>query len=496
MGDNFFAKVKDRPVKLMLINTPFRDMYGPIKVAAGRYFPLSLGYIASYCLSKGRDVQLIDPEPQKMGYNDMKKKIQEYQPDIIGLTCATPNFGNAVKIAATAKEVCNAMVVAGGVHVTTYPEPALRACKDIDIVTLREGEETMDELCNYLEGKITSLDAIQGLVFRKDSKFVNTGLRPFIGDLDKLPMPAYHLIDIGLYKPNVYTCKGSRTATIMTSRGCPGTCIYCASHKVLGRVFRPHSPEYVLKMIQHLVDAYKVNHIIFEDDVFTYDKERAKKICRGIIEKGLNKKIQWCCFSRVTSAEEDLFQLMKESGCYAVSFGIESGSNLMLRNMKKGATAALNKQALELCKKAGMRSIAFFVFGTPGETKETIEETIQFALKTMPTMAFFNILSPYPGTELFEYSFTKEEADKIHDWKDFVSIGINPQLKHTNLTQDELQKAAASAFRRFYYNPKGIWNVLSSISSYNELKELSIGAYGLCLQMTEWMRRATVAKLR
>ncbi|MEW6617671.1 MAG: radical SAM protein [Patescibacteria group bacterium] len=496
MTDTFFAKVKNRPVRLMLINTPFRDMYGPIKVAAGRYFPLSLGYIASYCLSKGYDVQLIDPEPQNIGYEGIKKKVKEYQPDIIGLTCATPNFGNAVTIAAMAKEVCGAIIVAGGVHVTTYPEPALRTCKDIDVITLREGEETMDELCQYLQGNIESLDKIQGIVFRGKDAFVNTGLRPFITDLDKLPFPAYHLVDMSLYKPNVYTCKGSRTATIMTSRGCPGTCIYCASHKVLGRGFRPNSPEYVLRLITHLVETYHANHIIFEDDVFTFDKERAKKICRALIEKGLNKKIQWCCFSRVTSAEEELFSLMKEAGCYAVSFGIESGSDVMLKNMKKGTTTALNRKGLELCKKAGMRSIAFFVFGTPGETKETIEETIHFALETRPTMAFFNILSPYPGTELFEYSFTKEEADKIHDWKDFVSIGINPQLKHTNLTQDELQNAAASAFRRFYYNPKGMYGVLSSISSFNEFKELSIGAYGLCLQMGEWMRRATLAKFR
>jgi radical SAM superfamily enzyme YgiQ (UPF0313 family) len=352
----------------------------------------------------------------------------------------------------------------------------------------------MDELCQHMHGTINSLKNILGIVFRENNSFINTGLRPFMTDLDKLPFPAFHLVDINLYKPNVYTCKGSKTATIMTSRGCPGTCIYCASHKVLGRGFRPNSPEYVLTMIQHLVDTYNVNHIIFEDDVFTYDKERAKKICRGLIEKGLNKKIQWCCFSRVTSAEEELFQLMKESGCYAVSFGIESGSDLMLKNMKKGTTVTLNRRGLELCKKVGMRSIAFFVFGTPGETKETIEETIQFALETRPTMAFSNILSPYPGTELFEYSFTKEEADKIHDWTDFVSIGVNPQLKHTNLTQDELQTGVIHAYRRFYYTPKGVWNVFSSISSYNEFKELLIGVYGLCLQIIEWMRRATQTK--
>ncbi len=215
-----------------------------------------------------------------------------------------------------------------------------------------------------------------------------------------------------------------------------------------------------------------------------------------MIEKGLNKKVKWACFSRVVGVDEELFSLMKKAGCYAVSMGCESGDDQMLINMKKGTTAALNRRAIELCHKVGLRSIAFFVFGTPGETKESIERTIQFALDTRPTMAFFNVLSPYPGTELFDYSFSKEEQENIKNWEDFVSIGVNPQLKHTNLTQDELQEAAASAFRRFYFNPKGVWNVAASVSTLNEVKELSIGVYGLCLQIGEWMKRAAATKLK
>lgn len=492
----YYGKVQDRKVRIILINTPFRDMYGPIKVAAGTYFPLAMGSLASYCIAKGHDVKLIDPEPQNMQYADIKRLVEEYQPDLVGMTCATPNFNIALKIAKMAKEVCGAMVVIGGVHVSSYPEPALRAAGDVvDAVILREGELQLDDLCQHLRGNLSDLSSIKGIAFRTVAgHIINNGKRDFIEDLDSLPFPAYDLIDLTLYKPNVYKAKGKKTATVMTSRGCPAFCIFCASHKTLGRGFRAHSPEYVARLVEHLVNDLGVDHVSFEDDVFTLDVVRAKKICQLFIEKGLNKKVQWACFSRVVGIDEELFSLMKKAGCYAVSLGCESGDDEMLKNMKKGTTVELNRRAIELCRKVGLRSIAFFVFGTPGETKESIERTVQFALDTRPTMAFFNVLSPYPGTELFDYSFTKEEQDKIQNWEDFVSIGVNPQLQHMNLTQDELQEAAASAFRRFYFSPKGVWNVAASISSVNEFKELSVGAFGLCLQIGEWMRRVTLSR--
>ncbi|MBI5003359.1 radical SAM protein [Candidatus Woesearchaeota archaeon] len=495
--NSHFARVQNRSVRVLLINTPFRDMYGPIKIAAGVYFPLALGSVAAYCLQKGHEVKLIDPEPQGYQYSDMKRIVEEYQPDIIGMTCATPNFNNALKIAAMAKEVCGAMITIGGVHVSSYPEPALRAAGSVvDAVILREGEEQMEELCQYLLGNVSDLSSIKGIAFRTpDGKVINNGIRPFIEDMDSLPFPAYHLVDLNLYKPNVYKAKGTKTASVVTSRGCPAFCVFCASHKTLGRGFRAHSAEYVIRLVEYLVNEHKVDHVSFEDDVFTLDLVRCKKFCNLMIEKGLNKKVKWACFSRVVGIDEELFSLMKQAGCYAVSMGCESGDDLMLQNMKKGTTVELNRRAIELCHKVGLRSIAFFVFGTPGETKESIERTIQFALTTRPTMAFFNVLSPYPGTELFDYSFTKEEQDKIQNWEDFVSIGVNPQLKHSNLTQDELQKAAADAFRRFYFNPRGVYNVMRSVSTLNEFKELGVGAYGLCLQIGEWMRRVTLTRL-
>ncbi|MBN1502047.1 radical SAM protein [Candidatus Woesearchaeota archaeon] len=481
--------IKDREIRLLLINAPHRDLYGPIKLAAGKYFPMGIGYIASYCISKGHKVKLLDPEPQHMQHKDIKKAIRLIKPDIIGITSATPNFNNAVEVAKIAKRVSDAIIVMGGVHVSSFPEQSLMVAKEIDIVAIGEGEEIMNDICQYVKGQIRKLKEIRGIVYRgKEGKIFNTGFRPPIENMDKLPFPAYHLTDFNLYKPNVYKSKGTRTATIISSRGCPSFCIYCASHKVHGRRYRAHSAEYIIKLVEYLIKKYNINHIGFEDDTFTFDVKRAKKICELMIEKGLNRKLKWSCYSKVTSITEDLLRIMKKAGCYTVNFGIESGDQKILKIMKKGTTVKLNKQAIELSNKLGLRTQANFLFGAPGETKETIENTIKFALDTNPTMAFFNVICPYPGTELFDQCFSGDAVDKIKDWQNFVGIGVNPPLPHSNLTQGELKKAIASAYRRFYFRPKAIWNILRSLSSFHEFKELTLGAFGLILQIEAWTK--------
>lgn len=472
-------------MRVVLINAPYLDIYGSINVGRNHGFSLGLGYIASVLRYAGNEVYLLDPEPLQMDHKDIKNYLMEKDPQLVGISCATPNFKGACQIAQLIKREMGITVVLGGVHASGVPIEIMENYPEFDIVAVGEGERTMVELCQALDMPNPNLERILGIVYRDNGTVKRTLPRPLIEDVDSIPFPARDLVDLSKYRSQVHLDRGKRFATMLTSRGCPARCTFCATKLTMGRGFRSHSPEYVISEIEHLITAYGIEHFVFVDDTFTINKKRVEKICRMIIERDYN--IIWYCFARVNTVSKDLLLLMKEAGCFSLLYGVESANDVILRNIKKGANADQARQALKISNELGFKTLAAFLIGSPGDTKETVEENIKFAIELNPVIASFNRITPFPGTELYETHY-KPKYGNVTVWDDFFPKGINPILVSENLTKSDLQRLTVKAYIRFYLRPKQIIRILFNLGSFSEFMAYVRGAFGLFRRIWEWKR--------
>ncbi len=468
-------------MKVALINTPYVYLYGPIKLSAGRYFPLGIGYLAAVLKNNGHDVLFLDPEVQQLSIEKLSQILRKERPDIVGITCTTPNFIEAMKIARMSKESIQAKVILGGVHASAVPEWALSQCPEIDLVVIGEGELTLLEICNSMSNnRYFSPQAIAGLVYRDNNGVSFSAPRNSIEDLDSLPYPAREMIPPRFYEPHPYVNRGKSSTTILTSRGCPSQCTFCASHLTMGKKFRFHSAEYVVGEVEYLIKNFGINHLVINDDTFTMNLDRAEDICLKLIKKKV--KIDWYCFMRVNNVTRDLVKLMKEAGCSSIGFGVESADINVLKNIKKGITLDQCRQAFRICNKEDIKTLAFFVFGCPGENRKSVKDTIQFAKELKPTLAFFNQLVPYPGTEIFNLYY-KHTLDNLDNFSNFVAIGPKAAVGSSHLGETYPQKSLFMANINFYLRPIQLIRIVKKIESWRELRIHLKAAYGLLLQM-------------
>ncbi|MFA6142124.1 MAG: radical SAM protein [Candidatus Omnitrophota bacterium] len=467
-------------MKIALINPPYLHIYGPDKLAAHSHFSLGLGYIASMLKKNSpHSVKIFDPEAEGISLEVLAKRLRDESPDLVGITCFTPSFNSAVKIGRIAKDNTKAKVILGGIHASSMPDEILEKYPEFDLLVIGEGEDTVMELCELLDTGKCDLSGVKGIAYRKDGRIIKTPPREYITDLDALPFPARELVDMGWYKPNDFSSRGKRSASMITSRGCPHYCIHCASHLTLGRRFRAHSADYVVREIEHLVKDCNIEHIFLKDDTFTYDQERAKDICRRIIDKKL--RFEWTCLSRVNTVSLELLKLMKKAGCFCISYGVESGDEQVLKNLKKGATLEQARNAVKMTNLAGIKSQCTFMLGNPGDTRDTINKTINFACELDPVVSIFFILTPYPGTEAHAiYMKGKKEHPA---WDLFVISSGNPIIELEGLDKKTLKALITKAHLKFYMRPKQLFRLILRISDFNELKAYVRGALGLCKRL-------------
>jgi len=356
---------------------------------------LGLAYLASILLQRGMDVEILD---MRLGYTlgDLISKIRCFAPDLVGVTCFSIRFSNTRKLVNKIKEQGEQKVILGGPHVSAMRSEVLRTTK-ADFAVKGEGEYTLLELCNFLEPKRRRFHEIKGLIWRDEDKIVENEDRAYIKNLDDLPFPAFEEFEL-----EKYTFYKEKRLPIITSRGCPYRCIYCSVRLSVGQNFRPRSPENVIQELEHWYErGWKV--FDFHDDCFTFDLERAKRICDLIVERGI--KIKWYLGNgiRVDRIDRELLMKMKRAGCVFVCYGVESGNNQVLRAIRKGITVEMARKAFEMTCEAGIDQAANFIIGHPTETLEKALETVKFA-QSIPVnhVNFYNLI-PYPRTELFRY---------------------------------------------------------------------------------------------
>lgn len=425
-------------MKVVLVNPPPREIRERHDIPK---FPhLGLGYISAYLKSKKIDCSVIEAKFGRMSLKDVERFLRKQKSDVVGVTAMTHEIGQAHEVAQIAKTISPSVItVVGGAHATALPYQTLEEFPAFDALIFGEGEHTLIELINAVR-KNRSLEGIKGVAYRdKDRIHVNEA-RELIRNIDALPFPAWEL-----FPP-------STSYPVMTSRGCVYRCNFCM--RVSGGILRKRSVTNVIAELERDIDVFGAKVIEFTDETFGIDKRFTHQLLDLMMERGLHRKIKWTAESRVDLADLGLYRKMKAAGCKFLGFGVESGNEQILRNTRKGITLEKAMRGVALAKKAGLRTGSFFILGHPHETYETVQDTINFAVKLNTTRVAFGIMVPYPGTEIYEMAKKGEGGYKIisSDWYDF-NKQIGNCLELETLNRKELEKLQLSAYLKFYlYN--------------------------------------------
>ena len=425
-------------MRVLLINPPFYRFFRQ----KSSYFPKGLGQIAAVLEKNNIHVRIYNADCEDSSkliflnrketnnferylsrvndlgdpvYKEVCRVIANERPDVIGISASTSSYKAALNIARLSKKLnSNIKIVFGGIHPTVLPEEVLQT-KYVDIVVRGEGEFTFLEVIKALEnGK--SIRGILGTSFiADDGSVVNNPDRELIADLDVLPFPARHLIlNAGGINKHSY-------GRIMTSRGCPFGCTFCASNKIWGRKVRFRSVKNVVDEIKEVKGKFGVTFFCIDDDTFTINPKYVEELCDKLIEE--NVGISWWCETRTEGITESLVRKMKKAGCTTVAIGVESGDDTILKKINKQLNKKTVLRTASLFKKYGILVDAFFMFGFPWETKRELDNTIEFMKEINPNYAWLAIVIPYPGTKLFtDHSYKLESKN----WSDFVHV--NPKM--------------------------------------------------------------------
>ncbi|MGB3977280.1 MAG: radical SAM protein [bacterium] len=373
--------------------------------------PLGLMILSACAKRAGHSIQILDPNPDDNGF---LQPLISFNPDIVGLSILTTQISRTRDILSIIKKsLPDCITVAGGIHPTALPEWTLRSL-GIDYVVIGEGEITFVELVNMLAAG-NDPAGLPGTATMRDNQFIQGEPRPLIDNLDQIPFPDRETLDFKRYLRPPGNIRGKylrRATSIITSRGCPFGCIFCSSHTLFGRSIRRRSVDNVIEEITFLIDNYNIDGLWFLDDTLLESPEWLENLCERLKPLGL----PWACQAHVRRADERLFRLMKDAGCRQVEFGVESGSEKTLRRLRKGSHPDDVRRAFAICKKIGLRTLANFMIGTPGETEQDAELSFKLAKEIKPDHVVITFVTPLPGSALFDESLEKGWLPAVPDF--------------------------------------------------------------------------------
>ena len=436
----------------ILLVTAHYDRYerGGRLASIGADLPsLSLLYLASYLREFGVKVGICDASALRYSLPDLLKVISEFNCRVLGISATTPSISRAGRLAQQVKSYFpDKIIVAGGPHATATGEETLKKIPWLDCLVIGEGEQTLLELLAKLDDKNTWKD-IPGLVYRDNDTFRRTTPRELVKDIDDIPAPAWDLLD-GFperYHPAYFKTRLQPAAHIVTSRGCPFQCIFCDT-SVFSRSVRYNSVEYVMDMLEILTKRFGIREVSFEDDTFTLNLKRAEAICREMIERRLN--ISWTCNARVQTMPPELLELFRETGCWQMAFGIESGCQEILDFSRKGTRLENIQLAIRQTRKVGIRTRGFFILGFPNETEKTLRRTLDFAKSLALDDISLSYMTPFPGSQMHRIAHQYGSLDD--DWSKMTIL--EAVFVPHGLSEDILKKWYDRFIIAFYFRPK------------------------------------------
>jgi radical SAM superfamily enzyme YgiQ (UPF0313 family) len=432
-------------------------------------YPINLAMLAAYLRERNITVKIIDGRAFNYRLNDYKKDIVRYNPKIVGITVVTSFVNQAVDIAKEIKNISkDIFVVVGGAHISALPEETLKNYEYFDIAVVGEGEQTLYELTEKIIKKDYHFSDIDGIYYRENGNIQFTKTRALFKDLDSLPYPAFDLLSLEKYRPTFQWIKKKPFLMIIASRGCPYNCVFCSSKSNFGRTVRYRSPESIIDEIVLYKKKYGIKQIIFYDDTLVINKNRIHKLCDLMIERKLD--IVWGCFSSVNAMDRELAEKMKKAGCFTIFFGIESGSEYMLKKMNKGYQSVYQaQQVVKDVREVGLQPVGSFIIGVPGETEETIKITIDYALKLPLSYAAMVPCVPFPGSQVYEYAKkNKIIPETITDWTQFEAY--REPFVLSSVPKEKLEYYTAYFFKKFYFRIPIIFEIIKNSFSFYKIK--------------------------
>jgi anaerobic magnesium-protoporphyrin IX monomethyl ester cyclase len=468
-------------MKLFFVNPPTID--GEKYIREGRCMqsvdswaaiwpPLTLAILASIGKKYG-DVRMIDCNVENLSSDETLQEIVSFEPDIVVVNATFPSIDSDALFAKLVKDACDSAIVAGfGVFFTLLEETALLDTEGYDVAMFGEPEETFDEFLDNFKSKGT-ITPIRGLMWREGKEIKKGAPRPFIQDLDTLPMASRDLLKNERYKlPH----NGHPFTLVNVARGCPYSCSFCIANIYYGKKLRHHSIDYVMNEIETCITHHGIKDFLFWEEIFTLDKAFGIALCEEIISRGLD--ISWATTTRADQVNEEILTRMKDAGCVLLGLGMESCSQKILDNSQKHETVDQIKKAVELCKKVGMPTMGHFIFGLPGETEETAQETIKYITTSGIDYMQCYCAVPYPKTPLGEMA--KEKGWLVAKrWSDY-DFGGRSVMDMGTVSPDDIDRYRNTAFRKFYMRPRFILKQLKMITSIRQLMQ--------AVHFTKWMK--------
>lgn len=424
----------------------------------------SLAYLAAVIQKAGYKVEIIDCIAEEMSWDTFKELLKNKSPRYVVTNVITSIITNDLYTAYLAKSL-GARSIAIGPHITYLAKETMQRYPTLDIGIIGEAEETIVELIKKCDSS-GDLNTVKGIVFRDKDTIIVTQERPFIKDLDELPFPLHELLPIPKYSlPFI----GKGYTFVLSSRGCPYFCTFCRQPIMWKRQVRSRSAKSIFEELKY-IKRLGITNFMFHSDTFTVDRNLVIELCKLMSEAGLN--LRWCCNSRVDTIDQELLAYMKKAGCWMIMYGIETSSDLILENVKKGGKASfeITKKAVMMAKRAGIKVWGYFIMGLPGETKETIKNSINFAKQLPLDLVNFAVGAPYPGTEFYQEAKQRGWLE-TEEWESFDQ-NYSAIVSYPDLPSEEILKSIRKAYIRWYFTPRGLLVILKGCTNFNYIKNI------------------------
>jgi len=430
--------------------------------------PLGLGYLAAITEKGGFSCEIIDANILELKMADVLRIIKRKKPEIVGISVNLYSYQIALKLATKIKKTLpETTVILGGPTPTSSPRQVMESCQT-DAVCIGEGEVTLTEILDNYKKRKHLFNGVAGIMYRAGKIIIQNKPRGFIQNIDDIPFPAYHLfLDLNKYKSRAIK---KPFAPLLTSRGCPFHCVFC-SKDVFKYICRMRSPENVIEEVDMLIKKFGVKQIDILDDNFTINKKRAEQILDLLIERKYDLYVNLQSGVRTEGIDQNIINKMKKAKIFKIPFGVESGDPLILKRIIKQLDLKRVLACTKMAKKAGMKVYGFFMIGLPGDTPESMQKTIDYAIKMDPNIANFAITIPFPGTEL--YQMVKKDGRFLIDMDNGIDAGFYANTVFYELEGMDKEQVLAyykKAIRSFYLRPKKMLELVMGMNSWTEFQ--------------------------